>query len=113
MRIDVEPGDAGWKRAEPLLREVWSPEVVATFPWRHVVWAHADKRILVADEQGIVVCHVGFFLREATWDARPVRIAGIGGVATRADCRGRGLAASAMQRAAEEMKEGKASTSVS
>ena len=91
-RIDVEPGAAGWKRAAPLLEEVWSPEVVATLPWRDVVWANADKRVLIADERGDVVCHVGLFLRDATWDDRPVRIGGIGGVATRADSRRRGLA---------------------
>ncbi len=104
-RIDVEPGDAGWNRAAPLLQEVWSPEVVATLPWRHVVWALADKRVLVADEHGDVVCHVGLFLREATWNDRPVRIGGIGGVATRADSRRRGLASSAMQRAAQEFRD--------
>ena len=104
-RIDVEPGDVGWQRAAPLLEEVWSPEVVATLPWRDVVWARADKRVLVADERGDVVCHVGLFLREAIWDARPVRIGGIGGVATRADSRRHGLASSAMQRAAEAMRD--------
>ncbi len=104
-RIDVEPGDAGWKRAGMLLREVWSPEVVATMPWRDVVWAHADKRVLVADEQGDVLCHVGLYLRDATWDERAVRIGGIGGVATRVDSRRRGLAGSAMQRAAQEMRD--------
>jgi len=101
--IEVEPGDAGWKRAGPLLKEVWSPEVMATLPWRDVVWAHADQRVLVADEQGDVLCHVGLFLREATWDDRAVRIGGIGGVATRADSRGRGLATAAMQRAVAEL----------
>ena len=102
-RIEVEPGDAGWKRAAPLLEEVWSPEVVATLPWRDVVWAYADKRVLVADAQGDVVCHVGLFLRDAMWDDRAVRIGGIGGVATRADSRRQGLATSAMRKAAEEL----------
>jgi aminoglycoside 2'-N-acetyltransferase I len=104
MRIDVEPGAAGWQRAAPLLRVVWSPEVVATLPWRDVVWANADRRVLVADEQGGVLCHVGLFLRDATWDNRPVRIGGIGGVATRADSRRRGLATAAMRKAAGEMR---------
>jgi aminoglycoside 2'-N-acetyltransferase I len=104
-RIDVEPGDAGWLRAKPLLQEVWSPEVVATLPWRDVVWALADKRVLVAEEQGDVLCHVGLFLRDATWDDRLAKIGGIGGVATRADSRRRGLAGSAMQRAAQEMRD--------
>ena len=87
-RIDVEPGDAGWNRAAPLLQEVWSPEVVATLPWRHVVWAHADKRVLISEAQGNVLCHVGLFLRDATWNERPVSIGRIGGVATRPDARG-------------------------
>ena len=101
--IEVEPGDAGWKRARQLLEEVWSPEVMATLRWRDVVWADADKRVLVADEQGDVLCHVGLFLRNATWGDRAVWIGGIGGVATRADSRGRGLAAAAMQRAVAEL----------
>ena len=78
--------------------------MVATLPWRHVVWAHAYRRVLVSDERGEVACHVGLFMRDATWNERPVRIGGIGGVATRADSRGRGLASSAMQRASQELK---------
>ena len=69
------------------------------------MWAQADKRVLVVEEQGEVLCHVGLYLRDATWDDRVVRIGGIGGVATRTDSRRRGLAGSAMQRAAQEMRD--------
>jgi aminoglycoside 2'-N-acetyltransferase I len=103
-RIDVEPGAAGWRRARALLEEVWSPEVVATLPWRDVVWADAHKRVLVADVRGDVVCHVGVYVRDARWDNRPVRMGGIGGVATRADRRRQGLAGSAMRKAADELR---------
>lgn len=103
-RIEVVTGDVGWRQAEPLLASVWPPEIVATLPWRDVVWAHADWRILVFDAPGELVGHAGIFLRRATWDGRAVNLGGIGGVATREDCRRQGVASAAMRRAAEEMQ---------
>ena len=38
-------------------------------------------------------------MRNAAFDARPVKIGGIGGVATRIDCRGRGIASEVMREA--------------
>lgn len=104
-RIEVSTGDSGWPQAAPLLRAVWPSEVVATLPWRDVVWAHADHRILVYDSDGTIVGHVGLFIRIAQWNARNVKIGGIGGVATREDRRRKGIASFAMQRAMDELRQ--------
>ena len=69
----------------------WPPEVVATLPWRDVVWAHAHQRVLVFNDADEIIGHVGVFSRDATWDGRAVKVGGIGGVATREDSRQRGV----------------------
>lgn len=98
MQIDIKPGDSAWEAAAPLLEAVWSPEIMARAAWRDVVWAHASRRVLLRDSErpGAVVCHIGIYLRHALWDGLPVRIGGIGGVATRADRRGQGFASAGM-----------------
>ena len=103
-RTEVVAGDVGWPRAEPLLAAVWSSEVVATLPSKDVVLAHADWRVLIFDRAGRIIGHVGIFLRDATWDNRAVKVGGIGGVATREDCRRHGVASAAMRLAAEDMQ---------
>ncbi|MBV8976174.1 MAG: GNAT family N-acetyltransferase [Alphaproteobacteria bacterium] len=77
---------------------------MATLPWRDVVWAHADRRVLVR-ESGRVLCHAGLFFRDGLVDGRKVRICGVGGVMTAADARRRGHASAAMKRAAQVMRE--------
>jgi GNAT superfamily N-acetyltransferase len=104
-RIEIATGDTGWQPAEPLLMAVWPPEVVAALPWKDVVWAHADWRVLVFDQADDIVGHVGIFLRDAMWDARKVKLGGVGSVATREDCRKQGVASAAMRRAAQEMRD--------
>jgi len=104
-RIEIATGDAGWQHAKPLLMAVWPPAVVATLPWKDVVWAHADWRVLAFDRADDIIGHVGLFLRDAIWDARKVKLGGIGGVATREDCRRQGVASAAMRRAAQEMRD--------
>jgi len=104
-RIEVKTGDGGWPQAAPLLGAVWPSEVVATLPWRDVVWAHADHRVLVFDLDRGIVGHVGLFIRNAQWDARNIKIGGIGGVATREDSRRKGIASLAVQRAVDELRE--------
>ena len=103
--IEIVAGDVGWQWAEPLLMAVWPPEVVATLPWKDVVWAHADWRVLVSNKAGDVIGHVGIFLRNGTWGSRVVKLGGIGGVAVRQDCRRQGVASAAMRRAAQEMQD--------
>lgn len=101
----VVPGDAGWNSVAGLMRSVWPAEHVATLPWRDVVWAHADQRVLTFDPAGEVVGHVGLYVRDGTWNDRLVKLAGIGGVATRDDRRRRGIAHAGMQRAAQAMAD--------
>jgi hypothetical protein len=104
MRIDVLDGEEGWPAVEPLDREVYPPEVMATVPWRHVTWAHANKRIVVSDELGIR-CHVGVFWRSGMFDGRAVNMGGIGGVMTSEGVRRKGYAGAAMHEARRLMEE--------
>ena len=103
MRIDINPGDPSWEAAETLLDIVWPPHVIETIVWRDVVWAHADRRVMVREDASPhgLVCHVGLFGRNALWNDRSVTIGGIGGVATHPDKRGSGLATAAMTAAME------------
>ena len=100
IEIDVLNGDASWPRAEPLMDAVWPDHVMEKLAWKDVTWAHADLRVLIdAPEEAAksgLACHVGIYFRDATWNGRKVHIGGIGGVATREDCRGRGLAGIAL-----------------
>jgi glycine/D-amino acid oxidase-like deaminating enzyme len=82
-RIDVTSGDVGWRQAASLLKAVWAPEVVAALPWRDVVWAAPDQRVLAFNAAGEIIGHVAIIVREATLDGRAVKIGGLGGVATR------------------------------
>ncbi len=102
MRIDILDGEEGWAQVEALDREVYSPEFMVTAIWREIVWAHADKRVVVRDE-GRVVCHAGLFFREGTLDGLPAKMCGIGGVMTSPVARRKGFAGAAMKRAAEAM----------
>jgi predicted acetyltransferase len=105
IEIDVLNGNESWPLAEPLLDAVWPPEVVATLPWVDIVFADADLRVLVQDETEAVVCHVGIFRREVTWNGRKFRAGGIGGVATREDSRGKGYASIALNAAVQTLKD--------
>lgn len=105
VRIEVQPGDAAWEVARPLFNAVWPPEVRATFSWAHVVWANAERRVLVWNDANELVCHVGFYSRPAKWDGLAVKIGGIGGVITRQDSRKQGHASTAIRLAVDDMKE--------
>jgi hypothetical protein len=70
--IKIMNGDVGWGLAARLLEAVWPPEVVATLPLKDVVWAHADSCGLNINGCNDVVGHAGIYLRNATFDARPV-----------------------------------------
>jgi aminoglycoside 2'-N-acetyltransferase I len=105
IEIEVLNGDASWPIAEPLLEAVWPPDVVEKLPWAGIVFAKADLRVLVQSEDGDVVCHVGIFRREVTWNGRKVRAGGIGGVATRDDSQRRGYASIALNAAIQTLKD--------
>jgi predicted acetyltransferase len=105
VRIEIRPGDAALEQAAPLFAAVWPPEVRATFSWAHVVWANAEQRVLVWNDAGELVCHVGLYVRRARWGDDPIKIGGVGGVITREDARRRGYASAAMRVAVAEFKE--------
>jgi GNAT superfamily N-acetyltransferase len=105
IEIDILNGNASWPVVAPLMDAVWPQHVVEKLSWGHVKWAHADLRVLIdAPEESPkagLACHVGIFFRTVTWDGRKVDIGGIGGVATRPDCRGHGYATLALNAAVQ------------
>jgi aminoglycoside 2'-N-acetyltransferase I len=96
-RIEIVNRDEGWRLASSLLEAVWPPEVVATLPWKD-----ADSRVLNINGHNDVVGHAGIYLRNATFDARPVKV---GGVAARLDCRRQGIASAVMREAVRDMRD--------
>jgi aminoglycoside 2'-N-acetyltransferase I len=104
IEIEVLNGDASWDQAQPLFKAIWPPEVVATLPWAGITFANADLRVLVLDDIGDVVSHVGLYRRVITWNGQKINVAGIGGVLTRADMRNRGLATIALNAAIQTLR---------
>ena len=105
IEIEVLNGDASWPLAEPLYNAVWPPDVVKYLPWAGIAFAHADLRVLVQDESENVLCHVGIYRREVTWNGRKLRAGGIGGVLTREDSRRHGYASIALNAAIQTLKD--------
>ncbi len=105
IEIDILSGDAAWRLAKPLYQAIWPPQVAAKLPWAGIVSAHADLRVLVQNETGDVVSHVGIYRREVTWDGHKRRVGGIGGVLTRQDVRRRGYATIALEAALRTLKD--------
>jgi predicted acetyltransferase len=105
IEIDVLNGDESWSLAGPLLGAVWPPHVVEKLAWAGIVFAHADLRVLVQAEPEGVVCHVGIYRREITWNGRKLRAGGIGGVATHVNFRRRGYASIALNAAIQTLKD--------
>jgi aminoglycoside 2'-N-acetyltransferase I len=105
IEIDVLNGAESWPMAEPLFDAVWPRDVVEKLPWGHIKWAHADLRVLIEAPSGGVACHVGIYFRTITWNDRKVQIGGIGGVATRPDCRRLGYASVALNAAIQTMRD--------
>src|SRR5258708_9505724 len=105
IEIDVLNGAASWKTAETLMEAVWRPDVLAKLPWGGVVFAHADLRVLIDAPSGGLACHVGIYFRTVTWNGRKMNIGGIGGVATREDCRSSGYASVALNAAIQTIRD--------
>jgi aminoglycoside 2'-N-acetyltransferase I len=61
-------------------------------------WRPTEKHVLIV-EGGRNVCHVGLVKHSVAVEGNPVPVAGIGGVLTRPECRGRGYARVAMKAA--------------
>lgn len=105
IEIEIVNGDAFWPMAEPLYKAVWPSEVLTTLPWADIVFAHAELRVLVQNETGDVVCHVGIYRREVEWNGRRIRAGGIGGVMTLEDSRRKGYASIALNAAVHTLKD--------
>jgi aminoglycoside 2'-N-acetyltransferase I len=109
IEIDILNGNASWPKVEPLMNAVWPKQAVEKLSWGHVKWADADLRVLIdapgETAEGGLVCHVGIYFRTVTWNGRKVSIGGIGGVATREDCRGKGYASVALGAAIQTMRD--------
>ena len=109
IEIDILNGDASWPKAEPLHRAVWGPDATGHRPekpsWAHIKWANADLRVLLDAPDGSgLACHVGVYFRTVIWNGHKVHVGGIGGVATREDCRRRGYASLALDAAVHTMR---------
>jgi predicted acetyltransferase len=107
IEIEILTGDASWPQVEPLFKRVWPPEVMEKLSWAHIIFAHPELRVLV-ESDGQVICHVGIYRREVTWNGRKLRVGGIGGVVTHPDHRGRGLASVALNAAIQTLKDERA-----
>jgi aminoglycoside 2'-N-acetyltransferase I len=105
IEIDVLNGDASWPTVKPLFDAFWPHDAVEKLPWGHVKWANADLRVLIGDASGSLACHVGIYFRTITWNDRKVHVAGIGGVATRPDCRRLGYASVALNAAIQTLRD--------
>ena len=108
IEIDVLNGATSWKRVEALHHVIWGPHILATLPWGHIEWAHADLRVLIDAPEGELACHVGIYLRTVSWNRHQIHVGGIGGVMTREDCRGRGYASLAIDAAIQTMRANEA-----
>lgn len=104
IEIEVLNGDASWAQAKSLFEAIWPPHVVAQLPWAGITFANAELRVLVQDEAGDVVSHVGLYRRVITWNGQKMHAGGIGGVLTRADLRNRGLATIALNAAIQTFR---------
>jgi aminoglycoside 2'-N-acetyltransferase I len=105
IEIEIQNGDESWSLAEGLFKKVWPAEAVRELPWGHIRWADADLRVMIEAPDGGLACHVGIFFRNVNWNGRSVHIGGIGGVATRPDCRRRGYASISLNAAIQTMRD--------
>jgi predicted N-acetyltransferase YhbS len=69
------------------------------------IWGLRNDWHIFIQDDGIFVSHVGISLRTGTVAGQPVRMGGIGAVATLPSMQGRGLAGIAMKRTAELLRD--------
>ncbi|MFZ1989192.1 MAG: GNAT family N-acetyltransferase, partial [Alphaproteobacteria bacterium] len=99
----IEPAGPAWAQVQPLSNSVWPPDLSPPPPWAHIVAQPPQQRVMVRNQSGELIAHVGIQIHSGLWDRRRVRIGGIGGVATRADERRKGLASRALDIALKEL----------
>ena len=83
---------------DKLSAEVFPPEGTA------LKWSKVDWHVLLWEED-VLASHIEIIERTATVGSRPVRLGGIGGVATRVQWRRRGLAEAALKTAQAFLRE--------
>jgi GNAT superfamily N-acetyltransferase len=71
-----------------------------------LIWQPKTLHVLIV-EDGITVAHAGIIERTVTVGDHSVPVAGIGGVLTRPDCRGKGFGQMAVQKAEEHVRQHK------
>lgn len=108
IEIDILNGKASWPIAKPLFDAVWPRHEVEKRPWGHIQWANPDLRVLIEEPGDGLACHVGIYFRTITWNGHKMHVGGIGGVATREDCRGRGYATLALEAATQTIRANEA-----
>lgn len=80
---------------------VYPPGHFDDWPGRHLEWSTPEWCVRVRDASGALATYVGVYVRDATWDGRPVRVGGVGNVKTHPAARGQGFAGLGVRRAVE------------
>ncbi len=83
--------------------DAWVAQIFADDA-NNLVWSNSDWYVLVKLD-GQMASHVGIVERTGTVNGLPVKLGGIGGVATRLDLRRHGYAGAALRTAAEFMRD--------
>lgn len=94
---ELEPGEQ--KTVEDMVRRVFRDE-----PFGDMVWIEVDWKVVVY-LGGVLASHVEIVDHTVSVGGQPVRVGGIGGVATLPECRGLGLASKAMSAATDFMRD--------
>jgi aminoglycoside 2'-N-acetyltransferase I len=101
MKIEIksrrEVPEAERKQVERWVAQVFADDA------NGLVWSDDDWTVLIKLD-GQMVCHVGIVERTGTVNGLPVKLGGIGGVATLPDWRRHGYAGAALRAAAEFMR---------
>ena len=112
MRLELlarnELTDAQDAALDALMEAVYPPETNADNPIHQIQWVGSMWRVLVWNDDDILVSHIGILTREGTVDDEAVLIGGIGGVQTHPDARRRGYAGAGMKRAVAFLTEDRA-----
>ena len=101
----AEFSDAERTAVRLLAEAVYPPRQTTDWPGRDVEWSTPEWCVRVRGDDDVLVSYVGVYIRAAQCDGRPVRIGGIGNVKTHPAFRRQGLAALAMRRATEFVRE--------
>lgn len=99
--------EQGGEESRPLIAAlsaaVYTPDILASVPWRDVQSARSSHRVLVFDDRDIVVAAAGLIIREASFDGNLVQIGGVGGVMTMPARQGTGIGRIVMEAVAGMM----------